>query len=171
MRGRGTYRRMLCALIGAATLGMIAVAPANAATGCSLPQLSSFSPHLTVARNFQRWSVDVSGVIPMTQAQAQALINAGHKVQWRLWGDDPVCDDFLFGPDPMSIATSSGALGLSGTTQGLWFKGARVTTGGTLNEDDTFPDYHDELYAAVRLLNSSNGLVRCGKSNIVGGRF
>jgi hypothetical protein len=159
---------MLCALLGVATLGLSGAPPANAAVGCIV---STFSPHLTVARNIQRWSVDVSGVIPMTQAQAQTLINSGHKVQWRLWGDDPVFDDFLFGPDPMSIATSAGALGLSGTTQGLWFKGARVTTGGTLNEDDTFPDYHDELYAAVRLLNSSNGIVRCGKSNNVGGRF
>ena len=159
------------ALLGAATLGVIAVPSANAATGCPIPHFSTFAPHLTVARNFQRWSVDVSGVIPMTQAQAQSLIAAGHKVQWRLWGDDPVFDDFLFGPDPMSVASSAGALGLSSTVQGLWFKGARVTTGGTLDEDDSFFDHHDELYAAVQLLNSSNAIVRCGKSNVVGGYF
>jgi hypothetical protein len=168
MRGSRTYRRALCALLVAMTLGLTATPPAGAATGCFI---SSFTPRLTVARNFQRYSVDVSGVLPMTQEQAQGLINSGVRVQWRLWGDDPVFDDFLFGPDPASIASSPGALGLSSTTQGLAFKGARVTTGGTLDEDDSFFDHHDELYGAVRLLNSSGGLMRCGKSNVVGGYF
>jgi hypothetical protein len=159
---------VLCALLGATTLGMAAAPPADAAVGCIV---STFTPRLSVAKNFQRYSVDVFGVVPMTQEQAQGLINQGFKVQWRLWGDDPVFDDFLFGPDPASIASSPGALGLSITTQGLAFKGSRVTTGGTLDEDDSFFDDHDELYGAVRLLNASGGVVRCGKSNVVGGNF
>lgn len=171
MRGVRTYLQVLCVLLGAATVGLVGAAPASAIDqGCS-GSSNTFRPALRVARNFQRWSVDVVGVLPMTQQQAQGLITGGYRVVWRMWGDDPISDDFLFGPDPASIASSPGALGLTSTTQGLAFKGSRVTTGGTLDEDDSFFDDHDELYAAVRLLNSTGGTVRCGQSNVVGGYF
>ena len=170
MRGRKTYTRLLCAVLGAAALGLVGAAPASAIDqGCS-GSSNSFRPQLSVSRNFQRWSVNVSGVLAMTQQQAQSLINGGHRVVWRLWGDDPVFDDFRFGPDPASIASSPGALGLASTTQGLAYKGSRVTTGGML-EDDSFFDRHDELYAAVRLLSPTGATVRCGQSNVVGGYF
>jgi hypothetical protein len=168
MQGRGTYRRLLCALLGAAVVGLGAAPVADAAVGCSS---STFTPHLSVARNFTIYSVNVSGVIPMTQAQAQGLINSGYNVVWRLWGDDPVFDDFLFGPDPAQIGSTPGSIGLSSTTQGLAFKGLRGAPGSTLNEDDSFFDHHDELYAAVQLRTSSRAVVRCGKSNVVGGYF
>ena len=171
MRGRKTYTRRLCAVLGAAALGLVGAAPASAIDqGCS-GSSNSFRPQLSVSRNFQRWSVNVSGVLAMTQQQAQSLINGGHRVVWRLWGDDPVFDDFRFGPDPASIASSPGALGLSSTTQGLAYKGSRVTTGGMLDEDDSLFDRHDELYAAVRLLSPTGATVRCGQSNVVGGYF
>jgi hypothetical protein len=171
MRERRAYRRLVCVLLGALTLGLVGAAPANAVYGCSAGLTYTFPAQLSVARNFTIYSVNVSGVIPMTQAQAQALINSGHKVVWRLYGDDPVFDDFLFGPDPAQVGSTPGSIGLSSTTQGLAFKGLRGTPGGTLDEDDSVFDDHDELYAAIRLLTASNGTVRCGKSNVRGGNF
>jgi hypothetical protein len=45
---------------------------------------------------FQR--VSISGRVTMTEAEAQGLIDTGHKVVLRLWGEDPFYDDLLLGP-------------------------------------------------------------------------
>jgi hypothetical protein len=132
-------------------------APADASVG-------SMSASLSVSRNYQRYSVDVKGYVKMTQTEAQNMVNQGYRVTWKLWGSDPISDDFLFGPDPASISASS---------RGLEFSGFRITTGGMLDEDDSWTDEHDELYAGVRLIKPypSTTTVRSAESNEVGGYF
>src|SRR5687767_13401943 len=172
MKGRQTYRRLLCVLLGATTLGLVGVAPASAAIG-------TMTASLTISRlagtgNVCSWQV--SGVVQMPQAEAQDLINRGYRVNFRGWGDDPVSDDFVFGPDPASTATSAGALGLTGTTQGLWYKGSRGLPCSHRDEDDSVFDDRDELYVGVRLVTGySNGqygpTVKSKESNRITGYF
>jgi hypothetical protein len=173
MKGRQTYSRLLCVLLGATTLALlVGAAPASAAIG-------TMTANLTISRlagtgNVCSWQV--SGVVQMPQAEAQDLINRGYRVIFRGWGDDPVSDDFLFGPDPASTATSAGALGLSGTTQGLWYRGSRGLSCSKRDEDDSVFDERDELYVGVRLVTGfSNGqygpTVKSKESNRITGYF
>jgi hypothetical protein len=155
-------RRTAVALSVAAatTAAGLSAAPADAAIG-------PVSARLSVAPNIQRYSVDVTGVIRMSQAEAQDLIDRDYRVVWKLWGDDPVYNDLLFGPDPASITA---------TPRGLEFSGTRVTTGGVLDEDDSVFDDHDELFARVSLVKGYvNGRpgpsVKSGDSNNVGGYY
>jgi hypothetical protein len=155
-------RRTAVALSVAAatTAAGLSAAPADASIG-------PVSARLSVTPNIQRYSVDVTGVIRMSEAEAQNLIANDYRVVWKLWGDDPVYNDLLFGPDPASITA---------TSRGLEFSGTRVTTGGVLDEDDSVFDDHDELFARVSLVKGYvNGRpgpsVKSGDSNNVGGYY
>jgi hypothetical protein len=148
-------KRLLISALAAAAVA-VSASPANAAVG-------SMSASLSVSKNYQRYSVDVKGVIKMSPTEAQNMINQNYRVTWKLWGSDPVWDDFLFGPDPAS---------LQATSKGLEYHGVRVTTGGMLDEDDSWTDDHDELYAGVRLQKPNNGsTLRSAESNEVGGYY
>jgi hypothetical protein len=150
-------RTAIAGIVAAATVASVGLpaAPADAAVG-------SMSAKLTVSKNYQRYSVDVKGLIKMTPAEAQNMVSQGYRVNWKLWGSDPVWDDFLFGPDPASIIA---------TSQGLEYHGVRVTTGGMLDEDDSWTDEHDELYAGVRLVKPNGSTVKSTTSNEVGGYY
>lgn len=113
---------------------------------------------LSISKNFQRYNVNLTGVVRMPQAEAQALLNSGHRIQWRLWGEDPVSDDLRFGPDPPSKQPVA-------TAQGIEFEGTRITSLGVLDEDDSVFDDRDELYIGVRLVNAGGGTVKSGESN------
>jgi hypothetical protein len=146
------FNRILISALAAAAVA-VSASPADAAVG-------SMSASLTVSKNYQRYSVDVSGVVRMTPTEAQNMISQGYRVKWSLYGSDPVWDDFLFGPDPAS---------LQATSRGLEFHGVRVTTGSMLDEDDSWTDDHDELYASVVLSKPNGASVRSAHSNEVGG--
>ncbi len=147
-------RTLVTALLAASTVA-VSASPANAAVG-------SMSAKLGVAKNYQRYSVDVRGVVKMTQTEAQNMINQNYRVTWKLWGSDPVWDDYLFGPDPASLIA---------TSKGLEFHGARVTTGSMLDEDDSWTDERDELYAGVRLVKPNGSTLRSTESNQYWGYF
>ena len=110
-----------------------------------------------------RYGIEVKGVVSMTRAEAQSLLNAGHKVVWRIWGDDPVSDDLMIG--------QSTSRHMSATWGGLTFwEGAppsinQTIEGYRLNEDDSITDSRDELYAGVRLVNSAGATVRSAESD------
>jgi len=150
-------RTTITGILAAAAVASVGLpaAPADAAVG-------SMSAKLSVGKNYQRYSVDVKGVIKMTQTEAQNMINSNYRVTWKLWGSDPVWDDFLFGPDPASLIA---------TSQGLEFHGVRVTTGGMLDEDDSWTDDRDELYAGVRLVKPNGSTLRSAESNQVRGYY
>lgn len=154
-------RAVLAALVGAVSLTCLGAAatPAAAAIGPIAGTGGGGRADLSVARNIQRYTVRVKGLIRMTQAEAQSLIASDHRVVWRLWGEDVVYDDFLFGPDPATVTA---------TSQGLEFDGSRVVPGSTLNEDPE--GGNDELYAGIRLvkgyINGKPGpTVRSGESD------
>jgi hypothetical protein len=82
-------------------------------------------------------------------------------------GDDPVSDDFIAGPDPLSV---------NATPEGLKFNGSRGLPCSSLNEDDAPLDRADEIYAGVRLvkgyLNGQYGpTLRSDETNRIYGRF
>jgi hypothetical protein len=104
-------------------------------------------------------NVAVFGRVFMPQGEAQALINQGHKVQLRLWGEDTFSDDLLMGPYNATYFASS---------QGLQFHKVLIgIPNSVLNEDWGT----DELYTGIRLLNRNNQTVRSGETNRVTGSF
>ncbi|MHA6783173.1 hypothetical protein ACVGOW_19565 [Pseudonocardia saturnea] len=94
--------------------------------------------------------VRVTGHVPMTAAEASALIGSGHRVVFRLWGSDTFDDDFIGGPYTMSVRASS---------RGLEFTGTRRLATGALDEDGGCIGI-DEVYAGVRLLDRNGSTVR-----------
>jgi hypothetical protein len=95
-----------------------------------------------------------------SRLEAERLQASGHRILMRLWGDDPVSDDllqrpYLFGFDvkPCCAATW--------TT----FKWARWVNSRVLDEDH-YPD-RDEIYAGIRLVDSSGRTIRSVESNRV----
>jgi hypothetical protein len=42
--------------------------------------------------------VSISGQVTMSETDAQGLLESGHKVVLRMWGEDPSYDDLLIGP-------------------------------------------------------------------------
>jgi len=145
--------------LAAATIAMT-IAPA-APAGASAAKLS-------VNRYLPgTYTVSVDGVFTMTQGQAQGLINNGYRIEYRLWGDDTDFDDLLLGP----IFLTRPPGGLSATPLGLEFHRFGHLRGSQLNEDDSFFDRHDELYAVVTLKNSTGTAVRAFGTNHVEGYF
>ena len=132
---------------GAATGG---VAPAEAAIGPMTAKLT-VSPYKPGYHN-----VAVFGTVKMPQAEAQALLASGYRIQMRLWGDDPWFDDLLIGPYYPEF-------GPAATPNGLEFH--RVMIGindRRLNED---PEGFDELYVGARLVNAAGQTIRSTETN------
>jgi hypothetical protein len=152
-------RSITLALAAAATLGLtIGVAgPANAAVG-SLSAKLSINPYIS-----GRYTVAVDGVIPMTKAEAQQKLNSGNAVVYSLWGADPSSDDHLGGEFHVNVR--------SATANGLEFHAWATWTAQQLDEDDSFYDNHDEIYASVRLSSSQGATVRSANTPEVGGYF
>jgi hypothetical protein len=150
---RKSSRATIAVLVAALTVLSLGLA-APAASGAIGP----LSAKLSVSRNAQRYNVNLTGTVQMTQAEAQQLLASGARIEWRLYGEDPVRDDLRFGPDPPSQTPVA-------TAQGLQFQGVRITTLNVLDEDDSVFDDRDELYLSVRLVNSSGGTIKSGQSN------
>lgn len=152
--------------VGAAVAGLTVGAfapPASAAIGSMTARLSI--SRLPGTARICSWQV--TGVVAMPQAEASDLINRGYRVIFRGWGDDPVSDDFIFGPDPASTTA---------TAQGLEFRGSRGLPCSRLDEDDSTFDNHDELYSGVRLVTGfANGqygpTVKSAETNRLGGYY
>lgn len=161
----------LCRVValGVVTVGMTlgpTAAPAGAAIG-------SVSAKLTVKDNTPgapsppepapNCHVSVDGLVVMTQTEAQGLINSGHKVVVRVWGEDPVFDDLMLGPyyltpiNPAAVQTGY----ITVTPRGLTFHKHVVVNRFALNED---PESKAELYAGVRLVSSDGKTIRSGET-------
>lgn len=147
------------AVVAAAVAVMVVAvptAPADAAIG-SMTATLRVSP--VEGQPGYHW-VQVFGRVPMTQPEAQRLIDSGHKVFVRLWGEDPASDDLLMGPyDAGASAYYYPA--------GVGFDIAHKVPNSLLNEDWG----GDELYAGVRLVNSIGQTLRSAETNRVYGSF
>jgi hypothetical protein len=133
---------------------------AGAAVGQIVGPQNTGPPRLSVARNLNnRYTIRVSGIVRMTQAEAQSLIASNHQIAWRLWEEDFSDDDFVFGPDPASV---------NATPRGIEFNGLRVVLGSTLDHDPE--GGNEELYAGIRLVRGhyrTGPTVRSAETNRV----
>lgn len=145
-------------LLGGAAIVMAiaaSAAPANAAIGPGMAELT-VTPYQPGYHN-----VAVFGKVSMSQAEAQNLLNAGHKIVLRVWGEDTFSDDLMIGPYNATSFTSPVSGGLEFHKVLLAVKGSR------LNEDWG----RDELYVGARLVDSSGRTLRAFETNRVTGYF
>jgi len=147
-------RRTAAALtVAAAAAAGLAAGPANAAIGSPSGELTvgPFSPGYH--------NVAVFGTAPMTRAEAQRLVNTGHRIQLRLWGDDAFSDDLLIGPYNATLVP---------TDKGLEFHKVLLE----IDDDRLDEDWGtDELYVGMRLVKPNGSTLRSGTTNIVRGNF
>jgi hypothetical protein len=117
-------------------------------------------------------SIDVQGVVTMSQAAAQDSINHGYTVQLRYWGDDPSSDDLLYGP----IAAPN----VSAAADGLHYQHNVALAHPVLDEDNTLgimdgswgvATEEDEIYVGARFLDPSGKTVSLMESNRIVGTF
>lgn len=167
-------RRRLGPTVGLALAALaitVAVAgPANGAPGPLTVKLSVNSIKAPYAR--YSCEVTVEGLVAMSQAEARALLDSGHRVVIRIWGEDPIHDDLLLGP---YILTRGGVPAwdrtyTSATASGLQLR-LKVVVASVELDEDSYPDpgLRDELYAGVRLVDASGTTIRLGETNRIGG--
>ena len=159
MTPRTAARSVKLAVLAAATLGLTfaAAGTANATVGNPSARLS-INPYIS-----GYYTVAVDGLIPMTKTEAQQMLSSGDAVVYSLWGADPASDDHLGGEFHVNVQ--------SATAQGLEFHAYATWTAHQLDEDNSFYDNHDEIYASVRLSSSRGGTIRSANTAEVGGYF
>ena len=148
-------RRTAVALSVAAVAGAagMSAAPADAAVGSPSGKLTvgPFSPGYH--------NVAVFGTVPMSRAEAQNLVNSGHRIQLRLWGEDTFSDDMLIGPYYATLVP---------TDKGLEFHKVLLQ----IDDDRLNEDWGtDELYVGMRLTKSNGSTIRSGRTNVVRGDY
>ena len=155
--GRFARAVVLGLVVMAITLG-VATPQASAAIG-------TMQAKLTITRYKAGYSnVAVFGHVPATQGEARALLNGGAKVVMRMWGDDPVSDDLLFGPyDATEFVPASPDF----QPMGLHFHKVLIGVPNSKLDEDTggYDTEGDELYVGVRLLSRSGGTIRSRETN------
>lgn len=117
-------------------------------------------------------SIDVQGVVTMSQAAAQDSINHGNIIQLRYWGDDPNSDDLLYGP----IAAPN----VFAAPDGLHYQHNVTLAHSVLDEDNTLgvmddswgvATEEDEIYVGARFLDPGGKTVSLVESNRINGDF
>lgn len=145
-------------VLGGAAIVMtfaVSAGPANAAIGPGAAELT-ISPYSPGYHN-----VAVFGKVSMSQAEAQNLLNSGHKIVLRVWGEDTFSDDLQIGPYTATSFTSPVSNGLE------FHKVLLAINDNRLNEDWG----RDELYVGARLVDSRGRTVRSFETNRVNGYF
>jgi hypothetical protein len=151
----GKIRTTLAVAAAAVAVMTVAspAAPAEAAVGSISPASLSVSAPSNGLR-----TVVVSGVVrTSSRTEALQLYGNGYRVVYRLWGDDPSSDDLLW---DLSYVSNYDA-----EPDGLHFSGVIVMQSSYLNEDTCWCDDRDEVYAGIRLINSSGTSIRSAESN------
>lgn len=154
-----TFRTAIATLIAALSVAvMIDAAPANAAIGPMEASLQIFGG--TKWCNGQQYVV-VVGLVRMSYSEAVQALNYDHyipQIQIRLWGDDYLYDNLLH--------TATTSANFRPQPDGLHFEKKYCVPGSSLNEDTSWYDDQDEIYAGVRLVNSKTGsTIRSGETN------
>jgi hypothetical protein len=141
----------------AAAVGIMTVAMPAASADASVGSITPASLSVSGPSNGLR-TVVVSGVVrTSSQAEAAQLYANGYRVVYRLWGDDPTSDDLLWDTSYMSNYDPE--------PDGLHFSNVLVLQSSYLNEDTCWCDDRDEVYAGIRLINSSGSSIRSAESN------
>ena len=145
-------------LLGAIAAGLL-VAPATPANAT----VSGFGQAtMTIAKNDLRpgyQTIGILGYVTTSQAEAQALINAGYRIRYSLWGEDLSSDDHIMNRDALSIWAAP---------EGLRFaSGFGDVQSSLLNEDWG----RDELYIKVWVEAPNGSVCRAAETNRVYGYF
>lgn len=148
-----TIRTALTALAALAAVVALTAAPANASVG-SMSASLSISP-----AGGGLYSVSVTGRVPTSTYSEALQLKNSYRIVYRLWGDDPIWDNLLFGP--------SGVFSVEARSNGLYFSNTIQLNGSYLNEDWG----GDEVYAGVRLETYSGSTIRSAQTNTVYGDF
>ena len=159
--------RAAVALMAAMLITVAFSAPADAAIGQPSAQLNINIPPGHPETPLCR--VLVNGHVPMSPAEAQQLIASDHRIAIRIWGDDPVSDDLLGGP--FYLVAGGANRWIKASAVGLSFGLYVVIQASVLNEDIETHIAIDEIYAGVRLVNSSTATIRSAESNRKWGWF
>ncbi len=152
--------RSLAIVAAAIGLGAAAASPAQAYFSATLNVLPTTEPDIC--------NVTLRADFPMSQSQAQAKINAGHKIVVRLWGEDPVYDDLLSGPHKIGIPGFHPYGAIFASPNGILLNMSWKMSAAKLNEDSAPGNPYDELddlYAGVRLVDRNGNTVKSMESN------
>jgi hypothetical protein len=162
---RAATAAAIVALALGASMG-VATAPAHAAPYLSMS--SHITYHPLDGTHYERYVVDIDGMVTLSQTAAQDSINHGYNIALRYWGDDPSSDDLLAGPiNPQTVYAAA---------DGLHFQHSLTMTASNLNEDDetgllsgipeaVHDDGQDEIYVGSRFLDPSGKTVSLVESN------
>jgi hypothetical protein len=152
-------RRILAVtLIAAAVLGVHAV-PAQAATEISM----SFSVTRTTSGP-AAYNMHVFVVVPMNRTDAEGYLWNGARIEIRAYGDDPGTDSVIDGPDYYLYYN-----GLVATDYGVvldlyW----QEPPGSWMNEDDSWGNWTDEIYAHAKWVDADGGTLQTTSSVLTG---
>jgi hypothetical protein len=155
-------RRILAVtLVAAAALGLHAV-PANAATQIYM----SFTVSRTTSGP-AAYDMHIYVLVPMSRADAEGYLWNGARIEIRGFGDDPGTDPVIYGPYHYwgapywngLVATNSGVL-----LDLYW----QEWPGAWMNEDDSYANRVDEIYATATWVDADGGTLRATSSVITG---
>jgi hypothetical protein len=163
-----THRAAKAAAIATLTLAAtvsVATAPAHAAPYLSMSTHINMHPvpGTPLVLDDRGWhvpdqqTINIDGVVTMSQSAASDAINHGYTIELRYWGDDPSSDDLLHGPvNPRTVFAAA---------DGLHFQHYVALPHFLLDEDSFFNDNIDEIYVGSRLLDPSGKTVSLVESN------
>jgi hypothetical protein len=158
---------VLAAVVTVMAVGLPA-APAGAAIGSMTATLTTGQTPASPPSCL----VTVLGQVRMTQTEAQGLMDSGHKVWVRVWGDDPLSDDLIREYTLTPVEQGVGGLTrIWANSTGLSFRVVDKIPHRWLDEDGFDPAHRDEVYAGVRLLNSNRTTIRSAVTNQVSREF
>jgi hypothetical protein len=154
-------RTLAVMLIAAAALGVFTV-PAHAATEIAM----TFS----VARTTSGpglYDVHILVVLPMNRIDAEGYLWNNARIEIRVYGDDSgSSDSVIYGPHFYwqingLVATDYGVI------LDLYWQEA---PGSWMNEDDSWGNWYDEIYASATWVDGDGGTLRT-MSNVITGYF
>jgi hypothetical protein len=138
-----------CALaLAGGVLGLMAD-PASAANACTTDDNAVVCLDINPNASRQTYFVHVGVEVHMSRQEAQAYVDQGRPFTVTMRGADPAFDDALF-TVPNSAISATDEFGLSADFD--------VAVGRfALNEDDSFFDDRDEVYADIDLFDARTG--------------
>ena len=119
-----------------------------------------------------RWDLDVDAFVPL--APGENLDLSTHRVAVRIWGDDPVSDDAVYGPK--YITTALPAKPPDHRCDYFYRDGGFLKIHVCVHRSKYFLSLNedvgrDEIYAGVRLLAPSGATISSAETNRVNGSY
>jgi DNA-binding CsgD family transcriptional regulator len=152
-------RRMLAVtLIAAAVLGVLTV-PAKAATEIAM----TFSVNRTTS-GLAMYDMRVFVVVPMNRIDAEGYLWNNVRIEVRIYGDDAGTDPVIYGPHSFRRVNGLVATDFGVVLDLRW----QEPPGGWMNEDDSWTNRGDEIYAKATWVDGDGGTISTTSSVITG---